>query len=71
MDRNTKIVLGAGFIVMASLLLFPVSAVFITMLLGLLFIPPVIVAGYFFVYGFSVISSEISENEKDVMVIQA
>ncbi|MCX9013262.1 MAG: hypothetical protein OIN89_00445 [Candidatus Methanoperedens sp.] len=71
MDKKTKLALGAGAAVGVVTLAVPVSTVFVTLLLGMLLIPPVVGAGYVLVYGASVISREISEKEKDVMVVRA
>ena len=71
MDKKTKLVLGAGIIVGVAALAFPVSTVFITLLLAMLLIPPLVVAGYVLAEGSSVLYREISEKEKDTMIIQA
>ena len=71
MDKKTKLSLGAGVIVGVATLTIPVSTTSITLLLGMLFIPPIVVAGYILVYGASVISDEISEKETDTIIIQA
>lgn len=71
MDKKTKLALGAGVAVGVVTLAVPVSTVFVALLLGMLLIPPVVGAGYVLVYGASVISREISEKEKDVMVVRA
>lgn len=70
MDTKTKLALGVGVIVGVATLAVPASTVFITLLIGMLLIPPLVVAGYVLVYGVSVISREISEKETDTMMIQ-
>ena len=71
MDKKTKLALGAGVAVGVATLAIPVSTIFMTLLLGMLFIPPLVVTGYVLVYGASVISGEISEKETGTMIIQA
>ena len=70
MDTKTKLALGASFIVGVATLTVPASTVFITLLLGMLLVPPLVVAGYVLVYGASVISREISEKQTDIVMIQ-
>lgn len=64
-------ILSAAFFIL-SILLFPVSIIFIAVLLGLLFIPPVLVLALVFIEGAPVIKKELHallESGKEIFII--
>jgi len=59
----------AGLFVLITAFYISASTAFVTLLLGFLFVPPVVMIGAALVQGASVISNELFKPEKESMVI--
>ena len=71
-DKKVKTALIVGIISTYIAVSYPVSTIFITLLLGLIFVPPILVFVYVLKEGIPLISSElrdIFESKKDTFVI--
>lgn len=70
MNEKTKLLLAMGFAGMVLVLFVPPQAIFLGLLLGLLFVPPAVALGSTLIEGASVISKElIQESDKKQSVI--
>ena len=67
-NRKTMLML-AGIFILSAAFYISASTAFITLLLGLLFVPPALMIGAALVQGSSEISNELFKPEKDSMVI--
>ncbi|MDD5474292.1 MAG: hypothetical protein PHU34_09135 [Candidatus Methanoperedens sp.] len=72
MNKKMTFVLLATFLSLVSLLNFPIPALFITMLLGLLFIPPALLFVSLFIKGVQAIAKELGdalESGKEMFIV--
>ena len=69
-DRKTTLVVAVGFAGVIVALYVSISTIFIVLLLGLLFVPPVLALASTLIEGASIISKELmQESEKAAMII--
>ncbi len=71
-NRKTKLVLAMGFAGLVLALFVPLQAIFLGLLLGLLFVPPLVALGTTLIEGASVISKELgkpAQSERKALAI--
>lgn len=67
-NRKTMLML-AGIFILSAAFYISASTAFMALLLGFLFVPPVLMAGAALVQGASIISNEVFKPEKENLVI--
>ncbi len=69
MDKRKMALLAAGFLIMGAAFYISVPTAFMTLLIGLLIIPPTLMISAALVQGVSILSESFFRSEKEDMVI--